>query len=374
MPSALPIPSINDEITAAANALVGRKDQYADVHDGSVYQYLNGTAAMAFHQEAVRDRDLFRAVYTNTAQGDDLTTRVRNLFAVERILDTPGTGSAAFMRGTANAGGGIIWEGTRINIDGVFYEVAADTGMGASQLSASVPIRATKTGPGYSISNASGQLYDPLWDNSLVPTNVSCGNGTTFEAADDFRARVKSILFANRPGYAAYITSVLNAIGASQVVLLPSYYSGGVDVGINACYVGDSGFSATQALINACQVAAEGARVLGADTIFRGLSVSGLTIKLTVSLWDTPGKFDLVTMRRLITGGVAQYFGNVSNAFAYKIDGIRGAAQRVSNNIQDVTVITPSVDIVLSDTAWPNTLTRYIVNQGAIEVTFTGPN
>lgn len=384
MPSQLSLPSISDHLRVGKRAIVSQRRLFADDRSGSVYDLLMGTAAMAWAREASADRDKFRAIYFTTAEGDDLTTFVQQRFGIARVLDTYGQGSATFVRASAAGGAGTIYAGTQVQISSAtggatVYQVTTDTAVGATQLAVQVPIQATTYGLGTAITGGTGPVIDPLWDNSFVVTGLYCKNGTTYESAAEFRARVTQTLLDQRPGYPTLIFSTLQAAGAAQVLLFPSNYQG-TDHGINCAYVGDAGFNSTQALIIACRLAVESCRVLGADLQVLGMQTTALPITLAVSLWDDPSKFDQNSLISNVASGVMQYFASMQNAFAYKIDGIRGAAMRVSQAIQNVNVISvngvsPPVDATFSSAAFPAVLSRYLpsFNQLYSGISLSGP-
>lgn len=377
MPSQLALPTAQDSLRIGKRAIVATRDELVDDRTGSIYDFLMGTAALAWAREAQTDRDKFRAIYFMTAQNDDLTDYVKQRFGIDRILDTQGTGQALFERATTSAGAGTIYKGTRFLVNdlhggSIAYQVTANAVCGATQKQVAVSIQAIPYGLGVAINDASGPVIDPLFD-TFTAVDVYCQNGTVFEPAANFRARVVQELLDQRPGYPTLIKQTLLDAGASQVILFPSNYQG-TDSGINCAYVGDSGFGANNSLLIACRKIVETSRVLGADLQVLGMSSSTLSIDLTVSLWDDPANFDQLMLKSAVVAGVIQYFTDPTNAFAYKVDGIRGAAQRVSNAIQTVVVNTPSVDATFSSTSWPATLTRYMPNSSSISVALQGPS
>ncbi len=377
MPSQLAIPSIADHLRAGKNAIVASRDLFADTRSGAVYDFLMGTAALAWSREALADRDKFRAIYFTTAEGDDLTDFVLKRYGITRILDTYGPGTATFIRPSAAAGAGTIYAGTQIQVSSpnggaTVYQVASNTVVSASATTVLVPIQATTYGSGVAVSGMNGQVIDPLWDNTFSVLGLYCQNGTTYEPAPAFRARVTQTLLDQRPGYPALITQTLQNVGASQVLLFPSNYQS-TDHGVNCAYVADQGFSTSQSLLIACRYAVESCRVLGADLQVLPMQSSTISVALTVSLWDDPSKFDQAALTATIASAVVQYFTNLQNAFAYKLNGIAGAAMRVSQAIQTVTVTNPVADATFSSANWPAILTRYIASLGTISVTLTGP-
>lgn len=384
MPSQLPVPDIRDSIRAGGRAIVARKDLLADTRTGAIYDLLMGTAAMAFSREALTDRDKFRAIYLTTAQNDDLTTFVSQRFGIDRVLDTYGTGSCGFSRGSASAGAGTIYAGTRLQVattnGSIVYEVASDVSVSATQTSVVVPVQATTFGAGVAISNASASVLDTLWDNTWDVSGLSCANGTTFEAAPDFLARVKATLQEERPGYPALVQSTLLALGAPNVVLFPSQFQGGTDYGVSAAYVGDASYSCSSALLASCRAGLESARVLGCDLWIGPMAVTPITLGLTVSLWRDPSYFDQNKLLTTIALGVIQYFRRGTHAYAYKVDGIRSAIQRVSKDIETPTITSINgsapADVTFAANPWAASMPRYLpsFNSLVANTTLTGPS
>lgn len=380
MPSAKPIPTVSDFITAAKNALRGRFDNRSDVRDGSVYDYIAGTAAMIWSQELQRDRDLFRASYTDTADGQTLTDRILLKYGVTRIVDGYGTGTAQLSRTSSAAGAGTVWAGSRIivssaNTEPKVYSVASNTLVGATATAVTVPILATVPGSVTAISVSSGAFFDdPLWDSWTVGTLV-CSDGTTFEAADAFRARARANILDSRSGRAPSIVQACRDAGAAKVVAFSSDYSGASsDYGINVVYVGDNSFVGTTSLVRECMVALESHRVLGADMMVLPMTYGALPVTMSVSLWDSPANFDQAGLTSLIRDAVGRYFSSDSNAFAYKLDAMSGCVFNVSPDIQSVSFSRPASDASLSAASWPATLTRYTVTPDSISVMLSGPS
>lgn len=388
MPSPLPLPTISDLLVDGAGALRGEKDRYGDTRSGSLFNHIVGPMAILFAREADRDQDGFRAIYIDDADGDDLTNRAGTLLGVPRVLDTFGQGKAALTRSVATGGGGIFWEGTRVVVAGAppaEYQIAADTIVGAALLGATVPIRASVAGSGTAIQvltpgalSFEDEVYDPLW----TPASLVCADGTDFEAADAYRARARAQRLQGRNGYIQRLVQVCQAAGASFVLAFPSHYGLGnsitvdadfVDNGINALYVADAGYGSLPALVNACAVAIEGARVLGADIWVGGIQRTILKIAATVTLTDDPGKLDTLPIRRAIVQALLAYFAPTSAGYTYKRMAIAGAMTRAHPAVQTVTFTSPTVDVSLTPIAWPATLTRYVLLPQFITLTFAPP-
>lgn len=401
MPSTKPLPTITQLRKAAADALRGQIDRYGDKHDGAIYDHIAGPYALLMAREAAADRDVFRAIYFDDALDDDLTERGLLQYGVARILDTYGQGTTKLARPAATAGDGTIYQGTRVQIQGTspaIYEVASDTPV--TGLSATVPIQAMTVGVG-TAANVSGGLafLDPIYDLTWTPIALTCADGTNFEQASDYRGRVRQTLLNSRNGYApnasrsstAMLTG-LRAAGASFAIFFASTYGLGTndfddDCGLNAVYVADPNYQSSPALIQACAVALEATRVLGADLWVGGIAQSILQVSAVVSLFDSPGSLDLIPIQRAMVQALLAYFSGVGSGYVVKRAALSGAMQAAHPAVQTVTFTSPSADTALPNITssaaapvlgglvqgWPATLTRFTLVPSSISLQFTGP-
>jgi hypothetical protein len=386
MPASEPLPAIRDLLGAFGAGVVAQKDARADVRRGAVYDHFAGVGAILFSREAQRDRDLFRARYFDTADGADLTELVATRFAMARILDTYGTGSAVLARDSTAMGEGTVWEGTRILLAPVAagaaareYAVLEDTPISATATIATVGIRATRTGTGVAVSAPAGlgRIDDPLWDSTWRVQTLVCGDGTDFEKAAVLRARARQVQLDARKGYAKSITDACVAEGAAYVALFASNYGGdAADFGLNACYVAAPGFTTTPRLIRACAVALERYRVCGADLQVFGMAPASLRVSATVTLWDDPSAFATTSLDIALRAALSSSFESLTGGFSYSLDALRGAMLQVSDAVQDVVITSPYGSaplLVGSPPNFPGVLTRYSLDEGDIALAFAAP-
>lgn len=390
MPSAQPLPTIAELIGAFNDAVRGEQETLANVRTGSVYNHFAGIGAILFAREASRDRDLFRSIYFDTAEGGSLTRLGEQRFSIERALDSYGTGEAVLARPSAAAGADSIWAGTHIRAASLsgrstsrVYVVTADTPYGASATSVRVPVRAAEMGSGWAIQATrddaglrlvvDDELSDPTW---TVQT-LTCADGTDFEEATAYRARVRQQRLAARVGYLARILSRLADDGAVNAVGFPSNYTGDDnDYGLNLIYVGDAGFSASEALLRRCRLALASVGVFGTDVQILPMTTSALTVKATVTLWSDPGSFNLPAVTYDLEQALLAHFAGRANAFTYQIDAMDGAMGVANAAVQSVEITTPASGVTLtsgSPPTFPDALTRYTLAQTGIDLSFQGP-
>jgi hypothetical protein len=380
MPSAQPLPTIDDFVTAANKSLIGERDRYGDKHSGGIYNNAIGPMAILFAREADRDKDSFRAIYLDGADGNDLTTRVQTMWGIPRILDTFGTGSCYFTRTSGAAGNGTFYNGTRITVFGtpaIEYTVASDTTVAGTY--ATVPIRAVLTGKGSAVNVTGGlQLEDPVYDPLWLPQQLVCSDGTNFEHAKAYVARARALRLNQRNGYLPQITQVCKNAGASYVVAFPSQWGLAStdfvdDYGLNALYVADGNYQSSAALVNACTVALDSARVLGADLWVGGIVQTPITVTETVTLIDAPGKLPLVPIRLAVVKALLSYFQPTAAGYLYKLNAMAGIQQKAHPAVQTVTFTLPSTEPTLSSSMWPANLPRYTLAGRDITITFANP-
>ncbi len=389
MPTTLAEPTIAELEQAFHDGVRSTCDRYADAHEGAVYDHFAGVGAIHWSRQARRDTDLWRAIYFATAEGKDLTNLLADRYDFDRITDTYGTGTAQLARPTADAADGTIWRGTRVVAFGAFveakhYVVSRDTPVSATGLTATVPVRAEKSGPGTAISALTDgpvglRIDDPLWDTTWTVTALECGEGTSFEPAAVSRARFRDARRDARVGFVEALVAACKDAGATNAVLFPADYGGDdEDNGLNMAYVGDSGFSGTAALVRAVQIRLERTRVLGDNLQVRPLALSELIIRATVNLWDSPARVNLAALRTVLVGAILGYFDGATSGFSYDRDALAGAMMKASPAVQFVTFDLPVTDAGVLSTVhgrlnFPATLPRYRVRDADITLTFLPP-
>jgi hypothetical protein len=378
VPASEPLPTLRDLLGASAAGIVGTREPRADVRRGAVYDHFAGAGAILFTREAARDRDLFRAVYVDTAEGDDLTRLVKLRFGIDRQVSSFGTGTALLTRAATTAGAGTVWAGTRILVfasaaspGSRSYAVSSDVPVDASTTAIAVPIRAAAPGPGNAV-NLSGpavaRVDDPLSDPGLRVAAIQCADGTSLEAAADLRARARATRLAARKGYAQAISDACVAQGAVHVALFDSNFTP-VDAGLSHCYVADAGFTTPPRLVRACTAALESYRVCGADLQVLGMQRMSVDVAATVTLRDDPGRLPSsdVALREALAASFEP------TRFDYDLGELTGVLAGASADVQDVAFDQPSAGAdILVGGQMPPLLTRYEL--GVVSLLYVGPS
>lgn len=388
MPATEPLPSIRELLAAAPGGVVGHRYPDADVRRGAVYDHFAGAGAILFSREAARDRDLFRAVYLDTAEGDDLAKLARLRYGARRTTPTFGTGTAMLTRPTLTAGAGTLWEGTRILVFGAAascapasYAIARDTPVDAATSAVSAPIRATRTGPGTAVDlsgAAIARIDEPLWDPSWEVASLRCSDGTALESSAELRARARATQLLARRGYADAITRACVAQGATYVALFDSNFGASSpllarglerDWGLCHCYVADAGFTTPARLLRACTAALERYRVCGADLQVLGMQRVSLDVSAVVTLSDDPGRLPNVDVA--LRDALAAAFS--TTRYDYDLDELAGILASADRSVQTATFSTPlkSAGITLGG-PMPHVLARY--DLGVVTLRYAGPS
>ncbi len=376
---------ILDFIKVYNNAIKSTKNKYADSHRGSELETLGGFTAVMWSRESQFVTDLFRATRFNDADGDDLTTLVTERYDIERILDTYGVGYINIHRPTASLGAGTIWKGTRIRVltgsrsEPKFYVIAEDVPVTSSKvLLTKVAIHSDTYGPGSQIEATSveSKFWDPLWDNTWIVDKLVCAEGTSYEQASEYQARVKRTKLESRPGYSLSIINACKAQGAQRVYLFESDTGGtDIDYGLNVCYVGFENFTSTTELIRKCKVALESVRVCGDNLQVLPMANSTLSVSLDIYLNDVPALFDQERLYQVSRDAAIQSIGA---GFQYNRNNIAASIYRAVPEVQEVDVILPSADVNLMSVSngvlnFPEVLTRYNVHPSDVLTYFFPP-
>lgn len=367
-------PSIDKYITTAGGVVRGQKDAAADTRQGSVYEYIFGAAAILWSRESQRNTDLFAATRFSTADGPELTELIQQRYAITRVLDTAGQGVAQFQRTGTSAG--TIFKGTRIFVPSLngepqaFY-TTSNVAVPLGTKVVTVPIEAAVLGTGTAITSLTGIIDDSLWDSTWRCIGLNCEEGTDFEQAPDYRARVKTERRLSRVGFLDRIIAACEAAGAVHVVAFASNRAP-VDYGQNVIYVGDANFSSSTSLLNSCRIALEGVRVLGDNIQLQAMSQSLLPISATVYLVNSPHDYDLVGVTQLINAAFIRYFSSSKGGFEYSRIALLGAVRAVLPHVvQDISFTTPASDVgIISGLGFPSILTRYHTDANNITLTF----
>ncbi len=406
MPSQLELPSVQRLRRAFEAGVKFERDESADTHDGAMYDLLGGIGALVFYRLATRDRDIFRALYFDTAESEDLERIVPERFPGESvILATRGAGNLFVRRPNAAGGAGTFWKGTRISVlpAGVghleTYEVAVDTAVSASALTARVPIQADHEGSGVEIDTTGiARFEDELWDSSWFVTRLVSGDGTDREKPQDTRARIRKARFDRRVGYAKAISDTLIAAGATEVALFASDFlatnpsnfliigeldDGYGDVGLNRAIVADASFTTSEELLRNCRVAIDTVAIAGSALQVLPMQPVLVTLAITIHTWDDPGRFHVAGIRTNGVRSVENYFETRQNPFYFREAGIRGAIIRVIPDVQavDITMsytlpgaMSPSTtepDLPTLFTIFP--VARFYVSEDNISIQVQGP-
>lgn len=381
MSSTVPVPTVADFLAAGASAVRVDGDQTMNVRRGSVVDLTSGPAALAWAQQAARDRDLFRGVYTDSAAGSRLEEIVTLKYGVPRIQATRGQGKAILVRADDVGGGGKLYAGTRIAVRRgtssipLYYSIAADYTVPAAAgiLAIQVDIQATRPGSGVKIDKPLAPVIeDVVYDPSWTVQTLWCADGTDEEPPEVYVSRARTKKRDERPGYRKRIEDVCKAAGAAQIVILEADELGpAADFGVTHVYVADAGFSSTEALVNACSDAVDAAHIEGCDMQVLGMTPTPVTVALTVSLWN-PGKTPTTPLALAIRSALLAMFNRRPRFWLFDHDSMAGevGAASLKGDIQSVVVVT---DPTPPAAAFVASLPRYTLAATDIGITFTGP-
>lgn len=380
MSSRLAVPSVGDFLTAASDAIGGTYGPRVSARRGGTLDLAMGPTAVLWAQEAARDRDNFRQVYAESATGPALDRIVKRRYGIDRIYDTYGTGSCLLQRPTAGGGADTIYAGSRVEVllPGrlpAAYAVTSDVPVGPSDLIVTLPIRATRTGQGVAVQASTGniRLADIVFDATFAPVSLVCGDGTDLESDADYLARGRTERRDQRVGYPKAIRDACYGAGAANVVILDAgVFGDAADFGVTHLYVSDQGFASPDSLLDACAMAADAARVDGCDMFVLGMEVTPVTLDVAVTLWDSPGSFNLLGLRTAITAALLEDFNRRPDFWVFSADSLAAAVIGADPDAVQSVAITSSPSPPTP--AFVPVLPRYTLRGTDCTISFAGPS
>lgn len=375
MPATVDPPDIDAFLEAYAAGLRSEAGVSANARRGSGYDHPGGSAALLWARMAQRDRDIFRQCYTETSSGERFEAKVERKYGTTRVKSTYGAGNAILARPSAGTDG-TIYAGTRIVITGsgprpIPYAVSADTPVDASATTVTVPVRATRIGSGTTVSTSSNlKLDDTVFDSTFAPTYLSCADGTDEETPAACLDRARQNRLDGRVGYKKRIEQACRDAGAANVVFLDAGVFGeDDDFGVTHVYVGDAGYSTPTALLDACWLAVDEVHVSGCDVQVLGMEITPLTATVDITLWDSPGAFDQIGIKRAALAALLGEFGQRPDFWVFRLDSLAGAVIQTSTAIQGAVVTTSPGEPTASFVA---TLPRYVLAGTDVTITLSG--
>lgn len=378
MPAVGNPPTLREFLAAYGESIRGSRSSTADTRTGSAYDLAGGVSAIVWSKEVQRDRRLFRQVYTDTAEGEDLDRLVEQKYDTTRTVASYGTGTLVLTRPAAASANGVVYAGTRVEyrVPGAIpvpYAVYVDTTIPAGATWFPVPVRATTTGAGVACKADAANLAlpDPLFDATLTAHGLTCSDGTDEEPAADYLARARQAKSDRRNGYPTRIIEALQEAGASEVVLLDAHALGDAnDFGLSYAYVADSGFSSPTALIKACMIALDEVIVAGTDVQVLGMTPTPITLTTTVALTDDPGAFDQDDIKQGIVAALLEEFSQRNQWWTFRWSSLESVISKTHYAIQQATVTTSPTEPAVS---FPAALPRYTLASTSITINLTGP-
>jgi len=375
MPATTPLPTVGDFLDAFGEAVSGEEGPSFEARRGGTLDLVGGSSALLWTAVAARDRGNFRGCYIETARGDDLARIGARRYGTTPTEASYGTGTLVLARPSAVAGEGSIDAGTRIKLGGVeLYAVATDAPVLAADLVVQVQVRALRYGTGVAVSTSTGlALGDTLFDPTFVPVSLVCAEGTEDEDPAAFVARGRAARKLLRSGYRRAIERACLAAGAVNVVALDaSAFGSEADIGLSKVYVGDAAYASPDALLDACMVALEDARVAGCDLEVRGMTATPVALTVVAKLWKGQVGFDLTAIRGAILGALLDAFDGRKDFWLFDVDSLGGTAGAAAPwAVQSVTVTS---DPAPPAATFPASLPRYTLSGADVVITFLDPS
>jgi hypothetical protein len=378
MPASSPPPDINDFLDAAKAGVVA-KNELADLIDGSRLDVWNGTAAVLLTRAAQRARTGFRNRYFDTSDDGALDDIVRVKFPQfpARTRAAPGTGTLTLRRPTAVGSGGTIYEGTRVAFTGEgatavrYYRATVDVLVATDALEVRVPVESTESGTTQSANTTSRlALEDVVFDNTLVPAELVCADGTDYEGNNPLRARIRTARQDARPGYETAIRAAMLAAGAQEIELYASDAFGDYqDYGLNRIYVADSSFNTSPELLARCRLATFDSVTYGMATQVLPMQPAALVVKISVTLWSPLSRVSRQSLIADVRRRAVEYIA--ANPYAWRFEALGGRARGTSSDIADVEIESDATEPAINGLVTGEYLTHWALSLNDCTVVIT---
>lgn len=394
------LPTISELLDAFA---VGAQSKHenADVHRGAIYDVGAGMGALVWSRVAARDREVFRGIYLDGCQKDALDYRIARLHGPGRIQPTRGSGVAIvkydYLHGGAGSQTGTILKGTRLSVSigstCNYYRVASDVELSdwfwdnSIQVDANgfvwlrLPIEADSIGSGVAIDTTStiaairweDELYN-LTTSLWVVDSIKCSDGTDGETDVEYLARYRSWKKSRKPGYSDAISRAMFAAGASKVALFESDFVDGEDFGINRIFVGDSGYTASTALLNACRLALDSVVPFGNTTTVGSMILTPIEVTVQLNMMRAASRYSPDWVLPSAQKAVRRALSGSQSAYVFRQDSLRAELSQAFPELQSIDFAspTPGDTDVASIVSAGNSLIVYDCDNVRVNTTIAG--
>lgn len=357
MTSNAALPTTIELLDAFSVGAIG-KHEYADAHCFANYDALAGMGALMWARVAVRDREVFRAIYLDGCQGTALDYRIAALGGPARIRQSKGVGTVTLA--WDNSGGtspGVFLKGTRIAaIAGTnvrYYRIAEDVvvdekvfanpsgqssyltiGIEAETEGDSVAVDSSKTA-------VSLKWEDVPYDSRWQVLDIKCVNGAAGEKDSEYLVRYREWKRLRKPGYVANISRAMLNCGAGKVAIFESDFIDGEDYGINRVFVGGS---LSQATLDACRLALDSCVPFGCTTTLGTMTLAPLSFDLTLKMSMSASKFNPGSVQSSAKQAIQRALRGTQAAYVFRLDALRAELSRTFQHLQatEFGVTTPS--------------------------------
>ena len=391
MASNAALPTIRELMDAFSVGAIS-KHEGADTHDFANYSALAGMGSLMWSRVAVRDREVFRAIYLDSVVGDALEYRIKAFGGPERVKQSRGVGAVVLAWDVDSNGSalGMFLKGTRIAAiagDSVrYYRLAQDTTVSAAFFAngsgqyryISLSIEAELAGSGVAVDSLKMPIVlhweDIPYNTDWQILSLKCGDGLPGEKDTEYRARYREWLRLRKTGLAATVSRAMLSAGAQKVAIFESDVFGSTDYGINRIFV-DLPFATDK--FNACKLALDSCVPFGCTTTLGTMTPAHLNIEVVLKVAVDPSKFNPGLIQLSAQQAVQRAIRGSQSAYVFRRDAIRSELFRSIPHLQSVefdsnTPADTDANAIVS-TGCNDALVVYDSNNVTVRATLEGP-
>lgn len=342
------LPTFDELQTAARNEIQSRRPDLTDFNEGSALDAITGAAAVLADEAILVAVQLFKALFFDTAEGEDLDALAQDRFGISRKPATASIGELTWTRN--DPGAYTIPAATRFraSVAGQTIEVqsTAAVDLAAADSSVLIPVQALVLGRA---TNAAAGTVTEILDTVAEDPNASVTNaqplagGSDAETDPQLRDRIRRIYSTLRRGtVAALETGSLSVPGVSIVTIDESEVeaSGWVYV-----YIGDPDARSNSTL--AALVAAELESWRAAGVLVSVLGASREEKALSITVFVEPGS-DQAAVGEAIRLAIIAYGDTLDPDEAVQLSRIQKACHDASDLVVGTTISTSAAALVPS--------------------------
>ncbi len=392
------LPRVGDYAGVMLDALQAQLGQSVDRSPLSKWDAIAGMMSAGNVRATQIVAAKFDAGTLDRSIGTDVDAYCAGRGPVRRFAAVSANGTVSFLRPGTGASG-IIPSGTQFTVpyngNTIAYATTQDVTYFDSTPSAPVVVNCAAVTPGAagnlgSLIGSTGTVSSgllltgqpaALYDTTIVPISVTVAGGADAESDDDLKVRQRLWEQSRQRGTDVAIAfAALQTPGVKHAVVAVRE---DIRYGSQAVvYVGDINYNTSATLLSAVATSIEAWRSFGPSAPVRSIVSTTVPVTIAATLAQPLVRYNTTALQLAMVQRVVDYFTSRVDPYAYDINMLRGRIARANDDINSVTLVTPTTSVVspLSPSAvnaaggFPASLVRYISDPSVILVSsLTGP-